>query len=226
MFRTLMAAAAALTLLPAAAADVTWTLGPTFGGATGHQGILTNGTLVDAVHLAGTALGTVTVDPAGLNLVFRNVNSTSFNASFTDPANDIGDAGWSQVIRQFEWNTGADVDAPAFLDGLTVGATYQVQFFSGRSHPCCASRDLVIGDGAGHLSAPVSQAANTFQSVVATFVADATTQRFVFDDSSDNPSLSAYVLRNVSPVPEPAAAAMLLAGLAVLGRIARRREAA
>lgn len=224
MWKTLAAAAALAATLPASAADVSWTLGPTFGGALGHEGILTNGTLVDAVHLAGSASGTITVDPAGLDLVFRNVNSSFFNSSFTDPANDIGDPGWSSVIRTFEWSSSTgDVDAASFLSGLTVGVTYQVQFFSGRSHPCCANRTLTIGDGQGHLSAPISQGPNVFQSVVATFVADGATQRFVFDDSANAPALSAYVLREVSPVPEPGPWAMLLAGVAVVGRLARRR---
>lgn len=224
MIKPLAVAGALLTALPALAADVTWTPGPDFGGPLGHEGILTNGTLVDAVHLASSNTGSITVVTSGLDLVFRNVNSLFFNTGFTDPANNIGDANWAAVIRTFEWNGGGDVDAPAFLDGLTVGNTYQVQFFSGRSHTCCASRTLFIGDGQGHLSAPVSQAPNAFQSVVATFVADATTQRFIFDDTANNPSLSAYVLRNLSPVPEPGEWALMLMGLAVVGRLTRRLE--
>lgn len=225
MRHPLAAAAAILFTLPAVAADVSWTLGPTFGGALGHEGILSHGTLVDAVHLAGSNGGTITVDPAGLDLVFRNVNSPFFTASFTDPANDIGDAGWSVVIRSFEWNGNADVDAATFLSGLTVGSSYQVQFFSGRSHPCCANRSLVIGDGNGHGSAAIPQGPNVFQSVVGTFVADASTQRFVFDDSTNNPALSAYVLRDVSAVPEPGAWALMLAGLLLVGRRVRREDA-
>ena len=217
-----MAAAALLVAGSTSAAEITWELGPTFGGAQGHLGILTNGALVDAVHLASSNSGSIVVDPSGLNISFRNINSPEFISSFTDPPNNIGDAGWSQVIRNFEWS-GADVDAATFLTGLTVGASYQVQFFSGRSYPGLESRLLKFGDGLGHFSPEVSMGQNVFTSVVGTFVADANTQHLVFDDSTNNPSLSAYVLRNVSPVPEPQTWALLLAGLAAVGSLVRRR---
>lgn len=225
MKKSILAAATLLAAGAAGAADITWALGPTFGGTDGHLGILTNGTLVDAVHLAGSNSGTIVVDPTGLDISFRNVNSPYFSSNFTDPANGIGDAGWSQVVKVFEWNGGSDVNAASFLGGLEIGTTYQVQFFSGRSNSCCATRTLQIGDGNGHFSSPVSQAPLVFQSVYGTFVADATTQRIVFDDSSNNPDLSAYVLLKdpIPPVPEPQTWALMLGGLAAIGRLVRRR---
>ena len=223
--KNLLAAAALVAAGTAGGAEITWELGPTFGGANGHLGILTNGALVHAVHLAGSPSDSLIVDPSGLNIAFTNINSAAFNSSFSDPLNNIGDPGWSQIVRVFEWNSGTDVDAAAFLDGLTLGQTYQVQFFSGRSHPCCADRTLKFGDGLGHFSDPVSQAQGVFQSVVGTFVADATTQRIVFDDSSNNPNLSAYVLRDVTLIPEPGTWALMCTGLVTFGAWARRRSA-
>lgn len=217
-----LTAAALLVAGSASAAEITWELGPSFGGAQGHLGILTNGTLVDAVHLAGSNSGSIVVDPSGLNISFRNINSLDFSFSFADPPNNIGDAGWSQVIRNFEWS-GSDVSAATFLTGLTQGVTYQVQFFSGRSFPGLESRLLKFGDGLGHFSPAVSMGQNVFTSVVGTFVADASTQHVVFDDSTNNPSVSAYMLRNVSPVPEPQTWALLLGGLVAVGRLTRRR---
>jgi len=127
------------------------------------------------------------------------------------------------VIGKFEWNSGGNVNAPSFLSGLSVGATYQVQFFSGRSFPGVGNRSLAFGDGNGNFSPPISMAANSFVSVVGTFVADAATQHVTFNDSANLPVVSAYVLREVAPIPEPGTWVMLAAGLALLGAVAKRR---
>lgn len=197
------------------AAEIDWAMGPSFGGALGHLGILTNGIVVEAIDLTGAAGTTTVVDPGGLNLSFTSVNSPFFNQIFLDPANGIGDAGWATIVRSFEYST-TDVSAATFLGDLTPGQTYQVQFFAGRSHLCCAARTQTFGDGVGNVSAPISHAPLAFQSIVGTFVADGTSQRIVFDDSANAPTLSAYVLLDVTAVPEPGTWALMLAGAGVL----------
>lgn len=210
------------------AAGITWTTGPSFGGATGHEGILTNGTLVAAIDLGATGsdIGkTITVDPTGLNLTFTRVDSPFFTNTFADSAfgtpSNIGDAGWKSIIDTAEFSN-ADVSAPTFLSGLTIGATYQVQFFSGRSYPV-VGRLLKYGDGQGNFSPEVSMAQNEFTSMVGTFVADGTTQHIVFDENVNFPTLNAYVLREVPAVPEPGTWALMVLGLAAVGVAGRRR---
>jgi hypothetical protein len=225
--RTFLTLAALCTSSAAFAAPVEWTVGPSFGGAVGHQGILTNGTLVEAIDLGGTG-APIVVDPTGLNLTFTRVDSPFFSSPFADSAfgtpSNIGDAGWKAVIDTAEYTTG-DVSAPTFLSGLTVGVTYQVQFFSGRSYPGLASRLLKYGDGLGGFSPEVSMGQNLFTSMVGTFVADATTQHIVFDENVNLPTLNAYVLRDVTaaPIPEPGTWALMLGGLAAIGAWSRRR---
>jgi len=79
-FKHLLSTAAALSSfsLGSHAASVSWSLGPNFGGANGHQGILTNGRLVQAVNLTGQVQASVVVDPGGLNISFSNVDSPFF----------------------------------------------------------------------------------------------------------------------------------------------------
>lgn len=226
--RITIALAACLAAGAAQAAGIGWTTGPSFGGPNGHQGILTNGTLVAAVDLGGTG-GPIVVDPAGLNLSFTRVDSSFFPLSFADSffgtPSDIGDTGWKAVIDTAEYANG-DVTAPTFLSGLTPGRSYQVQFFSGRSYPGLQGRLLTYGDGLGNFSPTVSMGQNLFVSMVGSFVADGSTQTIVFDENVNLPTLNAYVLREVSPVPEPGAGAMALVGLLLTGHLVRRSRAA
>jgi hypothetical protein len=224
----LATACAALLAIPGSshAADIIWSVGPTFGGADGHLGILTNGTLVAAVHTRGSTGPAEVVDPAGLDIAFTPIDSASFTGTFIDPANGIGDPVWSAIVAQFEWQQGQDVTATDLLTGLTPGSTYQVQLFAGRSHTCCADRSQRFGDGNGHFSPPIDFVPLSFVSIVGTFVADGTTQTLVFDDSTNNPALSAYVLRDVTGLPEPATAPWAaMAGLAAVLEHRRRRSA-
>jgi len=201
------------------AASITWSNGPSFGGANGHEGILTNGVLVEAVNLMAADSGSHTVDPGGLDITFVNINSLDFNSSFGGAGGGGNtDSGWVLVLSSFEWNIGSDVSAASFLSGLTVGHTYQLQLFSARSDGCCG-RTHWFGDGEGNLSDAIAD--NAYQSIVGTFTASADMQTVEFFDSTHNPYLNAYVLRDVSAVPEPAVWLLMLGGLGIVA--ARRR---
>lgn len=209
----------------ASAASITWSNGPNFGGPNGHLGILTNGALVEAVNLAGVAGAPITVDPTGINITFDSVNSPYFSLmwAFASGGGNT-DPGWSSILNTFEWQSGANVTASDFLDGLIAGHQYQVQFFAARTD-CCSNRTHWFGDGEGNLSTPIN--GNSYTSIVGTFTADDIDQTIQIFDSSTNPILNAYVLRDVTPaVPEPTTWAMMLAGLGLLGFSVRRSKAA
>ena len=224
LMRTLTAAALAAVAAPALSASIGWTTGPGFNGPNGHLGILTNGTLVEAVSLRGVAGSDLVVDPGGLNIAFERIDSTFFGFNWGS-AGSAGatDAAWGSILSSFEWQGGSNVTAAGFLSGLTVGHSYQVQFFAARGD-CCGSRTATFGDGAGNLSAAVRH--DSYTSIVGSFVADATTQTIQFIDSTSNPILNAYVLRDLTaPVPEPGAWATMLLGLAAFAATTGRRRA-
>jgi PEP-CTERM motif len=220
---------AAVTLLSlpvlASAASITWSAGPQFNGPNGDAGILTNGALVEAVNLSGNVGSPIVVDTAGLNITFTTVDSPLFLQSWSAATGGgNSDAGWAAILSTFEWQAGSNVSATSFLSGLTIGNQYQLQLFAARNDNCC-SRTHSYGDGAGNVSA--SYADNSYTSVVGTFTADAATQTIEFFDSSNNPYLNAYVLRDLTaPIPEPGTWALMLAGLAAVSTLARRRAAA
>lgn len=208
--------------IPVSAADISWSTGPTFNGPNGHLGILTNGSLVEAINLTGTPGASLTVDPGGLNITFSTVNSPFYPNTWSS-AGTAGntDVAWGTILNTFEWISGSNPTISNFLSGLTVGHQYQLQLFAARSD-CCGTRTASFSDGAGHTSDAVRD--DSYTSIVGNFTADGLTQTLQLIDSSSNPILNAYVLRDVSPVPEPEIYAMLLAGLGLLGFAARRRK--
>ena len=225
--RQWLAGMACLVAGAAQAASIAWSNGPNYNGANGFQGILTNGSLVAAYDL-GTSPSAppLTVDPSGLNITFTPIDSPFFTAyNFNSGSPGSTDAAWNTIVDTTEW-TASNFSAPAFLSGLTAGRSYQVQFFASDSRSCCDTRTSWFSDGVGAPSTPVVQ--GSFTSVVGTFVADAGSQTINFFANSQAPILSAYVLRDITitpNVPEPSTYAMLLAGLAGLGWVARRRRA-
>ncbi|MFN0185860.1 MAG: PEP-CTERM sorting domain-containing protein [Aquabacterium sp.] len=226
LVRSRLAAAAVLALaaaLPTQAATINWTTGPTFNGANGHQGILTNGTLVEAVNLRGNPGAAIVVDPTGLNISFTTVNSPFFGVNFAGAGGGgNSDAGWATILGTFEWANGSNVSAPSFLSGLNIGTQYQVQFFAARTD-CCTTRTHWYGDGNGNLSTAV--AGGSYTSIVGSFTADAATQWIQVFDSTRNPILNAYVLRDLTvAVPEPGTYALMLVGLAAVAGVSRRRR--
>lgn len=165
------------------------------------------------------------MDPTGINITFSTVNHPVFTQAWSSATGGGNtDPGWSAILNTFEWRPSVSfVGSSTFLQGLIAGHQYQVQLFAARSD-CCGDRTHWFGDGEGNLSTPIN--GNSYTSIVGTFTADGVYQAMGIHDSSRNPILNAYVLRDITPaVPEPSTWAMLLAGLGLLGFSVRRSKA-
>lgn len=218
--RAAVAALGLVSVTAVSAADISWALGPGFVGPAGHLGILTNGTLVEAVDTSELALSPVTVDPSGLNISFERRPAPGLNGYYrTNQPVGSGDATWDEIVTTTQWR-GTDGTVDSFLTGLTVGSTYQLQLFATDLRDCCSARQQRFADGNGHASDWISQ--NGSASVVGTFIADAGSQALRFE-GNESRVLDAWVLREIAaPVPEPGT--WLLWGLGLAGLTAARYQ--
>ncbi len=123
--------------------------------------------------------------------------------SYDSPLISTGDANFDTLISSFTY--GGGTSPTLTLDGLTIGATYQVQVFFNDQRAAFAGRVMTIGDGLGN-SVDLA-ASNTGGAVddyghfaVGTVVADAVTQDIVLTTNGfGNAHLTALLVTEVSP---------------------------
>ena len=214
------ALAAATSAISSASAAVI-----TFGTAdltTTATDISTNGTSVQATNLVSDnslAGGTTIVN----GVTFQNTNLFGNGYAPLNPGITIGDAA-DGLYSSFGYG-GATTQT---LTGLTIGQQYELQIFMGDNRGCCNGRSLTVGDADGDTSNDVTFAYGSGNgangaSIIGTFTADATTQNFfVTISTASSAELSAFQLRDITPVPEPSSTALI--GLGGLALILRRRK--
>lgn len=184
--------------------DTTTTAGA--GTGDGDFAVSTNGSLIEARNFGGTG---------GLALDV-NINSVSFiAANFTggpNPLTNLTGLTFNAGVAGFGTSTGGSIDAltspfaflsgdgahSASLTGLSVGTTYEVQFFQSLSN---VSRSVIIDDGAGNQAVMATRLPNQF--ATGTFTADAATQTLNISANTGSLVLSGYQVREVEFVAAP-----------------------
>lgn len=169
-------------------------------------------------------------------------------AGGTPEVASTGNVDLDAVFDSHSWAAGDPLDPPAefSLSGLTPGATYQVQLVAAvDGRDCCGNRASMVldtADGSGNNSEAIFRSSDLTtsgalraNSVIGTFTADSDTQSLWMasagDDTVDppisgaDPGLSAIVVSQVSPIPEPSTVVLGL-GLALSALAMRRRFAA
>lgn len=211
----------AAILAPAIAegAAIAWSAGPLYNGASGFNGIQTNGVLVAAVNW-GSSGPALTVDPTGINITFQPGHVAALNTNALFGSAGSTDANWNAIVNDADWNFGGHFSVTPFLTGLTIGRTYQLQLFANDDR--FPARTQVYDDLVGNSSPIVTQ--GDFRSTLGVFTADAATQDLGYS-SADSTLFAASVLRDITAsqtsAPEPASGLCAFIGAMFLG-LARR----
>jgi hypothetical protein len=222
----------------------------TWGSATtvsGDSDVSTSGTLLYAYNVGASGVSSATVNTVTFaSYVFPSapaqtvtVGSVTFTESpgYLWGSNSLGSssAPFSNLSSGYKTLLGSaggadnPVTITATLGGLTVGNQYQLQIWT--SNPSNASNPYgtIIGDTTFTAGNSVTLDPNTTnasgglgQYVIGTFTADGVSRTFTMNSSGFNaPSLSAFQVRDVTPIPGPGGAAVVaLFGTA----LARRRR--
>lgn len=198
------------------ASDVS-TLGTLFGTWAPFNGNASSGLTVNGVTFQANA------DLPGAANTFDNGGG---NGTYATP--NTGDANYNTLLNAgaFGNNSGAYTLS---WNGMTVGNTYLVQLWvnDGRNSIVNARNETVTGGANTSLSlAYGSGNSGPGQYVIGTFVATSASETLTLTPDINNiPSAQFNLLqvRDITPVPEPTAAALCLTGLGMLFAMSRRK---
>ena len=210
----------------------------TWGSATtvtGDSDVSTSGTLLYAYNVGASGVSSATVNTVTFASYAFPINGpqsvTVGSVTFTEwpgflwGSNSLGSAStpFSNLSSGYKTLLGSagGADNPstitATLGGLTDGNQYQLQIWT--SNPSNASNPYgtIIGDTTFTAGNSVTLDPNTAnasgglgQYVIGTFTASGSTRTFTMNSSgSDAPSLSAFQVRDITPIPGPGGAAVV-----------------
>ena len=185
-----------LAAIPASssAAIITWGTPQTI--STAAADVETGGTLVYAIDASSNGDGSSTIIVTGKNGIdvefasYDAGNAESvpgFSSKFRDDANfGGGGSDYGGVVNDgfYHGSNAVDYNTPAFttdtvvLEGLTIGATYQIQYWAQDADRNSGFLTILDGLTSLQLDTDADNGIDYGQFVVGTFIADATTQSF------------------------------------------------
>ncbi|HEY3391590.1 MAG TPA: PEP-CTERM sorting domain-containing protein [Lacipirellulaceae bacterium] len=119
------------------------------------------------------------VGAAGISGLLTHTFSSGPNFGAAAFPGGTGDADLDNLLNSHSWMGGDPGTASVTLQGLTVGAPYQIQVIGAvDTRPCCAARTYEPDNGQGSFNTGTSIQRGLVQSILGTFIADAGTQVF------------------------------------------------
>lgn len=204
------------------AASIAWQ--PVFPVAgLGTAAVFTEGTLHSAVNATTSGVTHTLTVPGIEDIPFAPVGNLFGSTTGDDNfGGSVGEATFDIILNSHSWQGGG---ASFSINDLVPGNTYSLQLFGVYdTRGCCAARDTQYGDGLGNRSDNVTRGEG--ETILGFFVADSASQliEVLPTDNGDgtDPSLSAYIVRDLTPVPEPGTIGLLFMGS--LGLVLRNRR--
>ncbi len=218
-----------LATVAQAQSDVTWQTPLTISGPSD---VVTTGTLLGTwAPFNGNASTTVngvtfqaSSDLPGASTTLDNGGS---NGTFASPTSD---AGYNSLLNAGAFGNSSGTYTLSW-NGMTQGDTYLVQLWvnDGRNSTVNQRTETITGGANTSLSlAYGSGSSGPGQYVIGTFVAGTTSETLTLTPGPAIPSaqFNLFQVRDISPVPEPSAIALGLAGFGLLIGLTRKRKLA
>jgi hypothetical protein len=210
MKKWILFTAAALLASLANASLIAWTT----SDVTSSNDVVTTGTTIEAVNASGNTFATSNPTVSVNGIDFTSTGALLNRTYEVDVfATDTGDAGYNSLVSSVDYGT---------LTSVTINLTvvkdrdYLLQVWYADDSGYALPRTMTLtGSGTDNVL-------NGNDYAVGTFTADSTSQDLVITSSQTGVRLTAYQLRDVTVVPEPATIGML--GLGALITLLIRRH--
>lgn len=206
----------------AEASTITWGAAQ---NSAAYTDVVTQGTLVQAVNATNVS-GTTTIN----GVVFSNSDATLVNGAGTGFLSNHSsqNAGYDSLLNSLDWGNGVSTSIQIGSGNLVAGKNYLVEvWYTDVRNATYAQRNMTFSDGVGHSVTLNASGANGLgQFVTGTFTASSATQTLGLQTNGfGNAHINGWQVRDITaPVPEPETYAMFLAGLGIMGAVARRRK--
>lgn len=226
--------AGALVTTAKAQSDITWQT-PLTISAAGSPDVVTTGTLLGTwAPFNGNASSGITVNGvtfqafADLPGASTTLDNGGNNGTYASPG--TADTGYNNLLNAGAFGNGSGPYTLSW-NGMTLGDTYLVQLWvnDGRNSTVNQRTETLTGGANTSLSlAYGSGDSGAGQYIVGTFVAGSASETLTLTPGPAFPSAQFNLLqvRDITPVPEPSAMALSLAGFGLLICLLRKRKLA